>query len=131
VWREVEVAAVDETRRRTLDDYRSYLPWLEKAALTEEQLRRIPVHEAPDTVGGSLALGYVSPGAPPAVPGEIEAAGTRQIFVFQREVPEDLWERLEAATFKPQPSGYAREGMFTGVPDVTIRDEDHSGPGQG
>jgi len=117
-----------EVKRRTLDEYRRYLPWLEQMGLGEEELRRIPVHETPDTTEGSLGLGYVSPGAPPAVPGEVEAYGTRQLYVYHREVPADLWARLEAATAPAQPSGYRREGMFTGLPDVVVRDEDRDNP---
>lgn len=113
-----------KTERRTLDEYVRYLPWLERLGFGEEELRSVPVYENADTEGDLLALGSVSPGAPPAAPGELEAAGTRQLFVYKSDTPPALWGRLRAAVHRPERSGYPKEDMFTGLPDVTITDED-------
>ena len=102
---------------RTLYEYLPYLDWLPELGFSEDELRRIPVHDSPPSTGETfLSLGYIPPGAPQADPTFVKPSGTRQLYACARDVPPDLWVRLEAALHRPvEPSGRPQTSIFGGT----------------
>jgi hypothetical protein len=120
-----------EERRLTLFDYVPYLPSLAEMGFGEDELRRIPAHEAPDGAsasGGSiLGIGELPPDAPSADTSPLVPVGTRQLYAYESEVPTELWVRLGVALSSRGPSGFEKESILSGTPDVVIHDEDEPG----
>ena len=120
-----------EDRQLSLFDYVPYVPALDGLGLDEDELRQIPAHEEPDDASGAAAstigIGELPPDAPSADTSPLVPVGTRQLYAYEREVPAELWVRLRTALSPHRPSGYEKEGMFTGMPDVVIHDEGETG----
>jgi hypothetical protein len=123
---------MSERATRTLLDYVDYLPGLAELGLSADELRQIPAHETPDDgetgeQASTIGLGDLMPGAPPPEPGLLVPAGTRQLYAYEREVTADLWAKLRTATFERRPSGFEKESLLSGTPDVVVRDEEGRG----
>ncbi len=120
-----------EARHLSLFEYVPYVPGLDALGLDEDELRRIPAHEEPDEGAGASAstigIGELPPGAPSADTSPLVPVGTRQLYAYEREVPREIWIKLSAAVFQHQPSGYLKEDILSGTPDVVIHDEDETG----
>ncbi len=117
-------------RHLSLFDYVPYVRGLGELGLDEEELRQIPAHEEPDETSGAasstVGIGELPPDAPSADTSPLVPVGTRRLYAYEREVPAELWVRLRAALSPHRPSGYEKEGMFTGMPDVVVHDEDET-----
>ena len=111
---------------RTLHDYLPYLDWLSELGFSEDELRRIPVHDTPPpTSEPFLSLGYIPPGAPTGDPLFVKPTGTRQLYACRGDVPPELWVRLETLLHRPVgASGRRRTSMF-GSPVERVRDEEN------
>jgi hypothetical protein len=120
-----------EARQLTLFDFVRYVPGLDALGLSEGELRQVPAHEAPDGAsaeGGSIiGIGQIPPNAPSADTSPLVPVGTRQLYAYEREVPTELWVKLSAALSSGLPSGYEKESILSGTPDVVIHDEDEIG----
>jgi hypothetical protein len=121
-----------ERRQLTLLDYVPYLSRLGELSLSDDELRQIPAYEEPDAGGpgeprGTLGLGELRIDAPSAESGSLAPAGSRQLYAHEREVPPELWAKLSAALRSRTPSGFEKESILSGRPDVVITDEDGRG----
>ena len=122
-----------DPRELSLFDYVAYVPGLDGLGLGEDDLRQIPAHEEPDAASGgsTMGIGELPPDAPFVDASPLVPVGTRQLYAYEREVPAELWVRLRAALSSHRPSGYVsgyvKEDILSGTPDVVIHDEDETG----
>ncbi len=120
-----------EARHLSLFDFVPYVPSLGALGLDEDELRQIPAHEEPDEGAGAgastIGIGELPPNAPSADTSPLVPVGTRQLYVHERDVPPELWAKLRTALFPHRPSGYEKEDILSGTPDVVIHDEGETG----
>ncbi len=85
---------------RTLYDLKSEYQWIGQLGWSDEDLRRVPVHEEAtsnqDYINlsdwGGTSLGVTS--RPDASPASGDTRALRNIFVYSEEAPRDLYDRL-------------------------------------
>ncbi len=107
----------------SLADYVRYLPRVRALALTEDELRAIPVHDRPPSDDVFLSIGTLPPGAPPLEPGRFRFVGTRQIYVYRSDVAAPLWQRLVAGLGPRSASGAGGTGMFGNAEERVVDEE--------
>lgn len=116
--------AVTEKFALTLYDYRNTLQWVRHLGWTDDELSQVPVHEQA-TAGeeylnlanmGGTALG-VSARAGGGTSADI--GSIHNLYVYKREVPEHLWNRLAEIMNRGGTSGYEESGKFGEVGERT------------
>ncbi len=93
-------ASVADKFERTLYDLKGDYQWIGLLGWSDDDLRRVPVHEEAtsdqDYINlsdwGGNSLGVTS--RPDASPASGDARALRNIFVYSSEAPRDLYERL-------------------------------------
>ncbi len=98
--REGTEANVADKFERTLYDLKSDYQWIGQLGWSDDDLRRVPIHEEATSDQefinlsdwGGTSLGVTS--MPDASPASGDARALRNIFVYSNEAPRDLYERL-------------------------------------
>ncbi len=107
----------EEELAMTLFDYRQTLQWVRMLGWSEDELRQVPVHEQA-TAGedylnlanfGGTALG-VSERAGGGTSANVRAV--RNLYVYRRELPAHLWQRLAELANRGGPSAFEESGQF-------------------
>ena len=108
---------------RTLYDYRDELQWVRLLGWTDEQLKQVPVHEEA-TAGepylnlanfGGTNLGVTERGGPTSA----AVHSIHNLYIYEREVPEELYRQLRDLVDRGGPSGYEEDGVFGEVGDAS------------
>ena len=107
-----------------LGTFSSYLPEIQALNLSDTQRARIAVHSDPTSDQAFLFLGEIPPGAPPVGSSRFGEAGVRQLYVYENEVPEQLWSQLSLTLASKRRSGTGGTGMF-GNDAERVVDEDN------
>ncbi len=87
----------------TLYDYKDRLPWVERLGWSDKRLRGTLVHQESSGEQPFIALPMGE------MPGE---AGIRQLYVYQGDVPLDVFQELAEALSRDGQSGQDRPGIF-------------------
>ncbi|MBI2864960.1 MAG: hypothetical protein HYX94_10420 [Chloroflexi bacterium] len=99
-----------------LYDYKDEFQWIRMLGWSDEDLQKVPVHEQA-TAGedyinlanfGGTALGVTARGGGGT---SANVKAIRNMYVYKREVPVDLWDQLHNLQEKGGPSGY-EIGLF-------------------
>ncbi|MCL5958146.1 MAG: hypothetical protein M1358_02325 [Chloroflexi bacterium] len=101
----------------TLFDYKDTLQWVRQLGWSDQDLRRVPVHEEATAnepylnladMGGT-SLGVTSRGSGGGTSAHVRAI--RNLYVYKREVPDNLWNVLAGIMERGGTSGY-EDGIF-------------------
>lgn len=100
----------------TLYDYKDTLQWVRELGWSDDDLRKVPVHEQA-TAGepylnltnmGGTPLGVTARGGGGS---SAQVRAIRNMYVYKREVPEHLWRQIEEIIDRGGTSGY-EDGIF-------------------
>jgi hypothetical protein len=115
---------VKQVRRPTLAQFARYVPRVQALGLGDDELAAVPVHAEPSPDDEFVSLGELPPGAPLVEPDPFPFIGTRQLYAYHRDVPENIWWRLAEGLAPKRPSGTGGTGMF-GNADEQVVDQDN------
>ncbi len=101
----------------TLYDYQPTLQWVRLLGWSEDELRRVPVHE--QATAGEEYLNLANFGGTALGVSERAGGGTsanvtslHNLYVYKHEVPDDLWQRLADLANRGGPSAFEESGQF-------------------
>jgi len=96
---EATAVTTGEQADTTLYDIAGEFGWVRELGWSDDELRRVPIHGQAPKGGWSMDLSAVG-GAPVGVAGSAasggdDARGSRAIWVYRKEVPPELWAKLQ------------------------------------
>jgi hypothetical protein len=106
-----------QARTLTLFDYAADYQWIRLLGWTDDELRRVPVHEQA-TAGDEMINLANFGGTPLGVSANAgggtsaEARSIRNLWVYKSTTPPELWARLRELADRGGPSGYNASGEF-------------------
>ena len=101
----------------TLYDYADEYQWIRMLGWSEEDLRKVPVHE--EASSGEEYLNLANFGGTPLGVSAVAGGGTsgnvraiRNLYVYKSEVPDNLWQKLADLANRGGPSAFEEDGQF-------------------
>lgn len=110
---------MEEKFALTLYDYKNDLQWVRMLGWSDEDLRKVPVHEEATSNEdylnlsnfGGTPLGVTTRGGGGPTSANIRA-GIKNLYVYARETPRGLYDQLYALLQRGGPSAYEESGIF-------------------
>lgn len=98
-------------------DYSKQYQWIRLLGWSEDELRSVPIHE--EATSSDDYINLTNFGGTPlgvsAKSGGGSSAGARNVrnlYVYRKEVPDELWRRLQQLSRRGGPSAFEDDGKF-------------------